>query len=247
MQLVPKEYKEILSKAVAHYWETLSTQAAKQTSGDADRGRRSAVTGGKQMDGFRELVNWICIKNGLPDANVHLSGKAELTIPGFYRPTKQWDIIVAHNGNLVAAIEFKSQRGPSFGNNFNNRTEEALGTAEDFWTAYREGAFGVDRPRPWSGWLMLLEDCERSHAKVDVSEKHFSVLPEFNQTSYAQRYAILTRKLMLEKKYDQAAFLMASKDSGPNGKYIEPEKDLSMRSFLASLAGHIRVFLEGME
>ena len=65
MQLVPKGYKQKLSNAVAHYWLTLSTQAAKQKSGDADRGRRAAVTGGKQMDGFCELIDWICIKNGL--------------------------------------------------------------------------------------------------------------------------------------------------------------------------------------
>jgi hypothetical protein len=38
-------------------------------------------------------------------------------------------------------MEFKSQIGPSFGNNFNNRTEEALGSATDIWAAYREGAF----------------------------------------------------------------------------------------------------------
>jgi hypothetical protein len=247
MQLVPKGYKQKLSNAVAHYWLTLSTQAAKQKSGDADRGRRAAVTGGKQMDGFCELLGWICIKNGLSDADVHLTGKSKLTIPGFYRPTKQWDIIIVHNGHLVAAIEFKSQRGPSFGNNFNNRTEEALGTAEDFWTAYREGAFGMDRPRPWSGWLMLLEDCDKSHAEVKVSEKNFPVLPEFDETSYAQRYEILARKLMLEKKYDQAAFLMASQNGGAKGKYTEPAKDLSMHPFLASLAGHIRVFLERIE
>ena len=43
------------------------------------------------------------------------------------------------------AVEFKSQVGPSFGNNFNNRTEEAIGNAEDIWTAYREGRFGRHR------------------------------------------------------------------------------------------------------
>lgn len=42
---------------------------------------------------------------------------------------------------MIAAVELKSQVGPSFGNNCNNRTEEAIGTAHDFWTAYREGAF----------------------------------------------------------------------------------------------------------
>jgi hypothetical protein len=68
-------------------------------------------------------------------------------LPGFFRPTKDWDMLVVHEGHLIAAVEFKSQRGPSFGNNFNNRTEEAIGNATDLWTAFREGAYGKGRPR----------------------------------------------------------------------------------------------------
>ncbi|MEE4605477.1 MAG: PaeR7I family type II restriction endonuclease, partial [Desulfobacteraceae bacterium] len=82
-------------------------------------------------------------------------------MPGYFRPTKLWDLLVMNEGRLVAALEFKSQVGPSFGNNFNNRTEEALGTAHDLWTAYREGAFG-EQTRPFVGWLMLLEDAPKS-------------------------------------------------------------------------------------
>ncbi|ETR73612.1 MAG: Type II site-specific deoxyribonuclease [Candidatus Magnetoglobus multicellularis str. Araruama] len=77
-----------MSDAVAHYWHTLTKQAAKQVSGEADRGQRSAVTGGKQMDGFCDLINWICLKNGLKDADICLSGKTKLTIPGFFRHTQ---------------------------------------------------------------------------------------------------------------------------------------------------------------
>ena len=39
---------------------------------------------------------------------------------------------------------------------FSSRSEEAIGTAHDLWTAYREGAFGDDTPRPFVGWVMLL-------------------------------------------------------------------------------------------
>lgn len=58
---------------------------------------------------------------------------------------------------LILAIEPESHVGPSFGNNFNNRTEEAMGSALDIWTAFREGVFG--NSLPWLGYLMLLEDC----------------------------------------------------------------------------------------
>jgi len=59
--------------------------------------------------------------NGLAKAQVLRNGRV-LTLPGFFRPTKLWDLLVLHEGRLVAALEFKSQVG-SFGNNFNNRDE----------------------------------------------------------------------------------------------------------------------------
>ena len=93
------------------------------------------------MDGFIELFIDIIHENGLNNVEIHQKRSA-LTLPGFFRPTKIWDLLVTHKGKLIAAIELKSQVGPSFGNNFNNRTEEAIGMALDFWTAYREGAFG---------------------------------------------------------------------------------------------------------
>jgi hypothetical protein len=156
---------DLLKKAVAHYWRTLNQQSEKQKSGDADRGGRAAVTGGKQMDGFCELVQKILVYNELPEASIYTRDRLEL--PGYFRPTKRWDMLVVHDGHLIAAIEFKSQLGPSFGNNFNNRTEEALGSAVDLWTAYREGAFGKEQPRPWLGWVMLLEESRNRWSPLD--------------------------------------------------------------------------------
>jgi hypothetical protein len=153
-------------------------------------------------------------------------------------------MLIVHEQHLVAALEFKSQRGPSFGNNFNNRAEEALGNATDLWTAYREGAFGTDRPRPWLGWVMLLEDCAKSTTPVKCAEPHFKVFPEFNGASYAKRYELLLRRLMLEKCYDGAAFLMSTERQGRRGDYKEPATDLSMRNFLIGLAGHVATYVE---
>jgi hypothetical protein len=111
-------------------------------------------------------------------------------LPGFFRGTKKWDVIVVHNGHLVAAIEFKSQVGPSFGNNVNNRTEEAIGNAVDLLTAHREGAFG-DQPRPFLGYMFVLEECDKSLRPLRGSSDHFDMFPEFERASYAQRYEIL--------------------------------------------------------
>ena len=113
------------------------------------------------MDGFTALVIDLVKANGLGHAQIHQK-RALLTLPGFFRPTKLWDLLVMNEGRLIAAIELKSQVGPSFGNNFNNRAEEAIGTAHDLWTAYREDAFGKGRPKPLVGWLMLVEDAPAS-------------------------------------------------------------------------------------
>lgn len=235
MPIVLKGFESLVQRAVRHYWKTLEGQGAKQRTGNADRGGRAAVTGGKQMMGFCHLVQDVLTRNGVP--SVHVYTEAKLELPGYFRPTKQWDMLVVSEGQLIAALEFKSQRGPSFGNNFNNRTEEAIGTAQDLWTAYREKAFGT-QPRPWLGWVMLLEDCPKSNTPVAVNEPHFRVFEEFRGASYAGRYELLLRRLVLEKLFDGAAFLMATEKQGRRGAYSEPAGDLGMRPFLAALTGH---------
>jgi hypothetical protein len=132
---------------------------------------------------------------------------------------------------------------PSFGNNFNNRTEEALGTALDIWTAYREGAFCTS-PAPWLGYLLLLEDCPESRRPVGVREPHFPVFPEFHDASYAQRYELFCRKLVRERQYNSACFITASHDS-PNlpQNYQEPAEDLCAGQFLSQLLNHAGGFI----
>ncbi|MBW2136732.1 MAG: restriction endonuclease, partial [Deltaproteobacteria bacterium] len=112
-----------ISDAVSHYWQTRKAQREKQ----------------KKRDGFIRLFTEIIVGAGMDEGYVYR--KKRLELPGFFRPTKEWDLVVVKKGHLVAAIEAKSQVGPSFGNNFNNRTEEAMGSALDLWTAFREGAF----------------------------------------------------------------------------------------------------------
>jgi hypothetical protein len=137
------------------------------------------------------------------------------------------------DGQFLAGIEFKSQVG-SFGNNYNNRTEEAIGSAADIWAAYREGAFKPSS-RPWLGYMMLLEDARDSTRPVRAQEPHFKVFPEFRDASYAKRYEILLTKLVRERLYDSACFLLSSAKNGPKGIYREPAAELSFQNFMASL------------
>lgn len=224
---------EQVREAVRHFWATRQQQAARQggTSGVRDSGARSAVTGGAQMDGFVDLVRSVLRENGVRESDVYFKQKMEL--PGWFRPEKCWDLLVVSDGALVAAAEFKSQVG-SFGNNYNNRTEEALGSATDLHAAYREGAF---RPaaRPWLGYLMLLEESPKSTSPVRAKEPHYKVFPEFRQASYAKRYEILLTKLLRDRLYDGVCLLLSDRTNGPAGDYREPDPELSIAGFLRSL------------
>ena len=214
-------------------------QARKQAAADSpDQGSRSSVTGGAQMDGFGDIVENIINRSGAK--KVDIRKKARLELPGYFRPTKEWDILAIANGQLAAAIEVKSQVG-SFGNNFNNRVEEAIGTATDIWVAFREGAFGSS-PEPWVGYLLLLEDSPKSRNPVRVNEPHFEVFPEFRDRSYMDRYELALRKLIRERLYRSACLITSVQQTPPNGNYLEPASDLSFSRFAGSLSAHLASF-----
>lgn len=236
LELVDYDVKARL--AVKAFWSRRRKAAKKQAAkGKKDQGERSAVTGGGNMNGFIKLVVDIVHANGLQKADIMLKRRV-LTLPGFFRPTKLWDLLVMNNGKLIAAIEFKSQVGPSFGNNANNRCEEALGTAVDLWTAFREGAFGESR-KPFVGYLMLLEDAKASRSPVSDASPNFPVFPEFRGASYADRYNILCKKLMAENLYTAAAVILSSRTSSKSGEYSEMSDVTGLKSFVTTLAGHV--------
>lgn len=223
--------------AVRYFWVTRQQQSTRQRNDDdPDRGGRGAVTGGKQMDGFIRLVRELLVESRVPEACIAIDKRVEL--PGWFRAEKKWDLVIVHDEELLAAVEFKSQIGPSFGNNFNNRTEEALGSATDIWAAYREGAFKPSS-RPFLGYLMLLEDCPRSLTPVKVVQPHFPVFPEFRGASYRDRYAILVEKLLRERLYDGACFLLSSDTAAATGDYTEPNPELTFNKFIAPLLAQV--------
>lgn len=224
--------------AIASYWRArreAQAEAARKKAGGASDGR-SEVTGGRHLDRFCELFGEVARAAGFDNVDVRTRTGVEL--PGFYRATKQWDIVVARAGRLCAAIEMKSQVGPSFGNNLNNRTEEAVGSSADFWLAYREGALGAHQP--WLGYFLVLEETARSARAVKVTSPLFPALPAFTdppRPSYARRYEILCERLVLERNYNAAAFLLSPRLD--DGTYREPNLGLTASRFMRSLYGHL--------
>lgn len=181
------------------------------------------------MDAMAAVTESIFIDAGFPSSSISRGSAVEL--PGYFRPEKKWDLLVVHRGTLAAAIEFKSQVGPSFGNNYNNRSEEAIGTAVDVWTAFREGRFGT--ARPWLGYLILLEQATGSTTPVKVREPHFPVDEQFHGASYQRRYEILCRRLVLERLYDATCLVTSSSD--PGGPIHEPVAELGFNAFASAI------------
>jgi hypothetical protein len=231
------DYEQKAREAVKAFWGNREAARQKQIeSGKADQGERAGVTAGKNMDGFLALVLDIIRANGLTYAEIY-QNRAMLTLPGYFRPTKLWDLLVIHKGELIAAIELKSQVG-SFGNNFNNRTEEAIGTAHDLWTAYREEAFGK-QPRPFVGWLMMVEDAPKSRCAVRDTSPHFPVFEDFKGASYLKRYDLLCQKLVQEQLYTTAVLITSPRSAAESGEFSEMSAMTGLKTFVTALAGHV--------
>jgi hypothetical protein len=223
-----------LREAVQSYWTARGGQSERQREGGSvDAGTRGEVTGGQHLNAFVKLLCELIRSAGFAESEIAFKTGVEL--PGYYRPLKKWDIVVIREGRLCAAMEMKSQVGPSFGNNFNNRSEEAIGSSTDFWVAYREGALGAHQP--WLGYFLMVEDTLRSTSTVRLAKAVFEPMPIFRDTSYMQRYGILCQRLVLERNYNAASLLASPR--GTDGTYSEPVPALAFLSFAKSLFGHL--------
>jgi hypothetical protein len=228
------ELQSRVRDAIAAYWRARSGQANRQQkAGVTDTGTRGEVTGGQHLNGFSELLRDIATAAGFTEREIRF--RLGVEIPGYYRPTKKWDIVVVRQDRLCAAIEMKSQVGPSFGNNFNNRTEEAVGSSVDLWRAFQEGILGTYQP--WLGYFFFLEETTGSTRPIGVAPAAFTPDPVFQGTSYADRYKILCQRMVLERNYTAAALLLSPRAS--DGTYRSASDDLGFERFARALYGHL--------
>lgn len=237
MNLDLADYDHFARIGVTQFWEKRGS-ALDNDEDNAQGGERAGVLSGRNMDGFVALVENLVRRNGLPNAEVFVAGRPTLTLPGYFRPTKLWDVLVFQDRRLVVAVEFKSHIGPSFGKNFNNRAEEAIGTAHDLATAFQK-QFLSDQPPPFTGWMILVEDCEASGRVVGDQSRHYPVFPEFRNTSCLARYEILCCKLIQERMYSQATVIASPRSARFTGDYRELSGMTGLRAFASRLAAHV--------
>lgn len=171
--------------AVRAFWAGRDLQTQRQIdSGTLDAGTRGSVTGGQHMTPLQDVI--AAQFAPLEALGATIWQRSIIGLPGYYRRAKNWDIVVTYGDSLVAAIECKSQVG-SFGNNFNNRTEEAIGNAVDLWRAYEAGLVG--ELRPWLGFVLVMEHASGSTTVVrDQGRPLYRPDTAFDLSSYSDRY-----------------------------------------------------------
>lgn len=139
-------------------------------------------------------------------------------------------------GHLLVCIELKSQVG-SFGNNFNNRTEEAIWSSTDLWQAFEEWVFNKEAIAPWLWFFMVVEKSNKSTSVVKLKEPYYKVMKEFKNTSYLDRYSIFCEKLIRKKLYNNCALLFTSKIKKIEHGNIK--EDIWIENFINSLTGFL--------
>jgi len=236
-----QDYDKAVKKAVRFFWRTRKSASLKNKSGKRkDAGTRGAATAGKNLDGFIDLIrDWL---NSEASSEIEIfQNQAVVRLPGHFRPTKKWDIVVMHGKKLLAALELKSLGGPSVGNNFNNRCEEAIGSGLDFRTAQREGAFGR-AATPFLGFFILIHDADGSRKILSEPSLNdsFNCDPVFKEASYQDRMVILCERLMQEGLYSSAATMSSPSNAARSGEFADLTEETSFHRFLNKLQGHVR-------
>jgi len=267
-------HRDVFTDAVTHWWA--SKKKNSDGVGTTQAGTRGANLAGDTMDGFRDTIIAKLVTAGVDRKDIFSGGQITAlpaNLPSYFRASKNWDVIVCKNSlykklegiiptnapppQLIAAIEFKSQEG-SIGNNQNNRIEESIGNAADFWASYENKNFVSLQPRPWLGYLFVgkYEDGDMD-AGVAIKQPHFETDPAFDAAdrtarltkvkykgpSYAQRYRVFLERMIAKKYYDGACFIVTNegiKNGDPNHLCVFP--DLSGDRFVDLLIRHVKAY-----
>lgn len=237
MNLPLPDYSALVETAVASYWNVRRTQAERSIAqGVLNPGLRSEVTGGRHLDELQALLVRVFIEAGIP---AHLIDVKKRPIAGFFRRDKSWDVVVMVADRVVGIIELKSMAGSSPGQNYNNRTDEALGQAVDVWKAVERGI--IDTPlRPWLGYFMLLEDNTAFNRPIKARTPVWTPDPAFEGSSYAKRYEVFFERMVRERLLDAACLVMGDKNSGA---VRFPSDALSFQAFAAAIHGRCLQFM----
>ena len=233
MNVAIPDYEPAMRKAVGKFWDLRNRQSEAQGErGVTDAGTRGAVTGGKHLAPVENLIGEVLNDAGISWSDIYNGRTA--TLPGYFRELKNWDVVVVENDVLVAVIELKSQVG-SFGNNLNNRIEEAVGQTVEFWKAVDKQI--IPGLRPWFGYLMIVESSAKSQKTVASGGSLFPPDTDFRGMSYIDRYAEAFKRLHTERLLDAVGFAVSARDTD---EVEYPSAAFSFQHFATALHNRVR-------
>lgn len=228
-----------MKSALLQMYKNLDEAAERQKErGNSDQGARSKVTGGKHLNVVAEALKRDLVAAGYSPEDVWYEKKC-LTLPGWFRPSKDWDLMAADGNELLATVELKSINS-SFGNNCNNRSEESLGSAVDAAHAIKNELIPYQVEPPVVGYVMVVKICDESTKASKNSKKAMYPIDEaFKGASYLERLVVLCRRLLSERLY-QAVWIVGV--DPVTGTVIEPDPYLTYDKFVEKLVSQKRIY-----
>jgi len=196
------------------------------------------------MQSLAKFVRQMFIDAGLAEVDVTI----DTVVPGYYRRSKNWDVVALHKGHLVGAVELKSQ-AQSPGNNANNRIEEAIGSSVDAKTVQelteRFGKLGV-----WAAWCMTFSrDCETGIAVRPPSKKKLRfgpTDPAFDQMTYAKQFSTAIERFVSQKVYDAGWMLTTWVNSDQTIGYEEPVPTATAETLATQIEARVKFAIQSL-
>ncbi|MFD4786234.1 PaeR7I family type II restriction endonuclease [Streptomyces sp. NPDC058459] len=223
---------EVIQQAAKDFWDKRAEQRGNQED-DGKAGGEARANG--HIAGFENAVKEIFVACGIPKKDIR-TGRPYL--PGYYRVRKSWDLVVVYRGVLVAAFEFKSQVG-SVAKNFNNRFEEALGSATDL-SAAKEMNEPFGEVPPWLGYAFVLEETDETEKQNRQSHALFETDPVFKGMSYTQRYQEMISRFVGKKVYNIGWFVTTQKAEDGTVTYKEPLQTATGYALKVAIEGRVK-------
>ncbi|MER6093599.1 PaeR7I family type II restriction endonuclease [Streptomyces bluensis] len=219
-----------LERALRSWGDVRYAQAARAAKGgNAQEGSRSAVTGGKHLDGIDLLVREELKAAGGTSLEFRTGRGA--TVPGYYRPTKAWDLLVLQDGQPVLAVEYKSMKG-SEGKNLNNRADEVFGVAEDLRQAEERKLLPRTMRRAYVFVMGMTDESTAAVGAPRVAAGEMDTV--FTGASYFERAAIMCERMQETGLYHFAWAVGIRED--PFG-WSEPRDAVNWENFSRGLRG----------
>ncbi|EAR23722.1 hypothetical protein A20C1_03518 [marine actinobacterium PHSC20C1] len=198
------------------FWEH-KNEADRRQKEEGKKDAGAQARNARHMKKLGTFVRQMFVNAGLSEADVMVNG----VIPGYFRRSKNWDVVATYKGQLVALVELKSQVG-SNDSNGNNRIEEALGNPKDAATAQELNQVFGKLPI-WTAFGVVFGSSPENAKAVGLpSNPLFPLDPVFNGMTYGRQWEIAIERFIQTGSYSAGWMVTSWVSAEGQVKYVEP-------------------------